>query len=367
MKSTGRIIVSLLICFVLTASAYAQSSPVELQQMVEQLRKTPTDNALREKIIKLATEIKTALAVPLEAERYEGRAQYAFKNAKTETEMLDSAREYLKAVDAAPWVAGYYYDLCTILEKANRPAEAIRACKFYLAATSDGQDASAVRKRVAGLDFALERKRDAFARRQDCNDYKALYEAGNRVAVINGLKISVKLISSLYGGVWRNQLMLNWTRPSGNIMTQRYNLDPVDKTLQLEDSVPGAPYYRLTIASNGRITFGSSGSPQAEVVTSIAELHQLRNAQLNGCYITTKGGKFFVELAQGGPRKTNDGGLVAGNMYFEADCSGNLLGEKPGWFPAVFISYSDKAVVFDLASADACLKSSSNQLGWLSP
>ncbi len=51
--------------------------------MVEQLQKTPADNALREKIIKLAAEIKPAPAVPEEAQRREGRAKFAFKSAKS--------------------------------------------------------------------------------------------------------------------------------------------------------------------------------------------------------------------------------------------------------------------------------------------
>lgn len=138
-------------------STYAESPREQLKQMVEQLQKSPSDNTLREKIIRLAQQLKPAPAVPEEAERFEGRAQFAFKNAKSPADYLDAAREYEKAVAAAPWVSGYYADLCTIYEKAEKYAEAKKSCEFFLASSPSAQDASDVRKRIAGLEFAIEK------------------------------------------------------------------------------------------------------------------------------------------------------------------------------------------------------------------
>ena len=42
---------------------YAESTPEQMVQMVEQLRRDPTDDALREKIVKLAQELKPTPAV----------------------------------------------------------------------------------------------------------------------------------------------------------------------------------------------------------------------------------------------------------------------------------------------------------------
>ncbi len=357
----------------------AQSPREQLQQLALQLRANPSDNALRERIVGLGLQVKPKPAIPSEAERFDGRAQYAFKSAKSEADMLEAAREYLKAVDAAPWVADYYFNLCAILEKANRPAEAMRACRFYLSAAPDAQDASEIRKRIAGLEFALERSRSTITRRRECVEWADMYETGGKVAVINGRRISAKLISTLYGGVWRNQLLLSdtTTRPQVNTM-QRWDLDPMDKTLQHDDRVAGSPWFRLTIARDGRITFGGSGSTQAEIVTSISELQQMRNEQMNGCALVVKGGKFFAELLQGGPAVPNDGAKVAGRLYFESDCEGKLLGDKPGWFPAAYVPHpqipgvtseqaSPAAQGFLRASADACRQASSDRLGWLAP
>ena len=58
MKTVSKLIIFIFTLLALAASAYAQSPREELQQMVEQLQKTPNDNALREKIIKLGAEIK---------------------------------------------------------------------------------------------------------------------------------------------------------------------------------------------------------------------------------------------------------------------------------------------------------------------
>ena len=147
----------LILMALFTTENYAQSPREQLQQMVERLQKNSADFALREKIIKLAQELKPAPAVPEEAERFEGRAQFAFKSAKSPVDYLDAAREYEKAIAAAPWVPGYYSDLCTIYEKAEKYAEAKKNCEFFLVSSPSAQDASDVRKRIAGLEFAIEK------------------------------------------------------------------------------------------------------------------------------------------------------------------------------------------------------------------
>ena len=370
MKPTGRLIVFILTFLALAASTFAQSPREELQQMVEQLQKTPTDNALREKIINLASTLKPAPAVPPNAEQFEGRAQYAFKTAKSEAEMLDAAREYMKAVEAAPWVAGYYFDLCAILEKASRPAEAIRAGKLYLIAAPAAPDASDMRKRIAGLEYAVERMGAHMRSRTECTYFSDLYETGAKVANFGNLKISVKLISPMYGGVPKNQLQIRVITSGDSPYGKRKNLDPVDETFRLEDRVEGTPWYRLTINRDGRVTFGSAGAAQAEIVTSIAELHQLRVDQMKRCNVVKNNGKYYVELGQGGiPKSSVDGALVAGHQMFSSDCSGTLLGDKPGWLPEVFVPPGEVALQgFSLALASDCAQSAGGgSLGWLTP
>ena len=49
MKSSRKLIILIFTLLALTASAYAQSPREQLQQMVEQLQKTPNDNAFHER------------------------------------------------------------------------------------------------------------------------------------------------------------------------------------------------------------------------------------------------------------------------------------------------------------------------------
>jgi tetratricopeptide (TPR) repeat protein len=77
------------------------------------------ERRLREKVIKLVLKLDPPPTVPTEAIRYEGRAEAAVKNARTSTDYTEAANEYRKALQLAPWVAHYYFNLGIILEKAG--------------------------------------------------------------------------------------------------------------------------------------------------------------------------------------------------------------------------------------------------------
>jgi tetratricopeptide (TPR) repeat protein len=156
-KSTSKLIIFALSFLGLAVGAHAQSPREQLTQMVEQLQKAPNDNALREKIIQFAPTLKPSPAVPDAAVAFEGRAQFAFRSAKSDTDFLVAAQEYEKAVAAAPWVPGYYSDLCTIYEKAGKYVEAKRHCGFYLIGLTDPTQMTDAKRRIAGLEFGIEK------------------------------------------------------------------------------------------------------------------------------------------------------------------------------------------------------------------
>ena len=161
MKTTNKLIIFIFTFLVLATTAHAQSPREQLNQMVQQLQKNPNDNALREKIIKLGAQLRPA--VPEEAEKYEGRAKFAFKNAKSTDDYADAAKEYEKAVQAAPWIPGYYSDLCTIYEKAGQYVEAKRNCEIYVKTLADRSQISETRQRIAGLEFGIEKTKQQTA------------------------------------------------------------------------------------------------------------------------------------------------------------------------------------------------------------
>src|SRR5688500_367571 len=126
MKSTSKLIIFFITCFALTASAYAQTPREELKQMFEQLQKTPKDNALREKIVKLAVEIKPAPAIPEEAERRMARGGAAFKSATPASDYQDAVKEFEQATLAAPWYGDAYFNLGVAQDKAGNYEAALR-------------------------------------------------------------------------------------------------------------------------------------------------------------------------------------------------------------------------------------------------
>ena len=92
------------------------------------------------------------------------RAQFAFRSAKSEGDFLAAAQEYEKAVAVAPWVPGYYADLCTIYEKAGKFEDAKRHCGFYLIGLTDPAEITNVKRRIAGLEFGIEKANSPQAR-----------------------------------------------------------------------------------------------------------------------------------------------------------------------------------------------------------
>lgn len=150
-------LVFVLALFAVSASAHAANPREELKQLTAQLQSNPADTALREKVVKLARTMKPAPALPEEAEKYEGRAIFAFKNAKSTDDYADAAKEYEKAVQAAPWIPGYYSDLCTIYEKAGKYVDAKRNCEIYVRTLSDPRKISETKQRIAGLEYGIEK------------------------------------------------------------------------------------------------------------------------------------------------------------------------------------------------------------------
>jgi tetratricopeptide (TPR) repeat protein len=130
----------------------------QLQQLTTQLQNSPNDEALREKIIALALTLSPKPATPIGATQAEGAAEYAFKNAKTNSDYSDAAKQYEKALLLAPWLAADYFNCGVAHEKAGENKEAIRSFNLYLLAAPNADDAQAVNKRIGGLQYAEQRR-----------------------------------------------------------------------------------------------------------------------------------------------------------------------------------------------------------------
>ena len=155
--------------------AQAQSPQDTFKQYVADLQKNPNDNALREKIIKLALTLNPKPAASQDVAMHEGAAEYAIKHAKTAADFADAAKEYEQALLLAPWLAADYFNCGVAYEKAEQYDAAVRNFNLYLVAAPGAKDTNDVLKRIGGLEYAghkaaKESSPEVVAERKQNND-----------------------------------------------------------------------------------------------------------------------------------------------------------------------------------------------------
>lgn len=152
----------LLIFWVLLSNvAYAESLPEQLNQMVEQLQKSPNDIALREQIIKLAQKLKPVPVIPEEARRHFVKAVTLQKEAKNSEDYDLPIQEYQQALLLAPWWSDAYYDLSSAFELKQQYVEGIQNLKLSILASPEGPDARAAQDKVYALEAKAEKNAQA--------------------------------------------------------------------------------------------------------------------------------------------------------------------------------------------------------------
>lgn len=151
------LMVFFILLVILVSIPQAQSPHETLTQYISDLQKNPTDNALREKIIKHAQTMKTAPSIPEEAERFMVRGAAAVKNAKDSNDFKDAVNEFEKATLAAPWLASAYYNLGIARDKAGMYSDAIKSLKLYLLASPNASDTKVVKNLIYEIEYKQEK------------------------------------------------------------------------------------------------------------------------------------------------------------------------------------------------------------------
>ena len=134
----------------------AQSPQEQMLQLVAQLQKSPTDNALREKIIKLAVAMKPAPEIPEDARRPFVRGNTAIKTASGPDDYANAIKLYQDALLIAPWWADAYFNLARGQELHQEYDAAIQSVKFFLMTSPSAADARDSQDHI----YALEELRD---------------------------------------------------------------------------------------------------------------------------------------------------------------------------------------------------------------
>lgn len=136
--------------------AKAYSNTRELKQYVEDLRKNPADQALREKIIKMVNRMKRQPRTPEEAERGMARGTAFAQRASDNAGYMKAIAEYETAANAAPWLALPYYNLGVVQEMAGMFTQAIRSLKLYLLAAPRAKNTRDVKNKIYALEAEVE-------------------------------------------------------------------------------------------------------------------------------------------------------------------------------------------------------------------
>lgn len=159
---------SALAALVLNAEAQPSNPRETLGQYIADLQESPGDSALREKIIKLAKEIKPAPEIPEEARRHFVRAVTAQKAATTAAGYELAISEYEHALLIAPWWPEAYFNLGTALELTGRFDKATDALRLYLLSGPSQGEARAAQDKI----YAIEASKE-LARRQAITEAEA--------------------------------------------------------------------------------------------------------------------------------------------------------------------------------------------------
>jgi ankyrin repeat protein len=126
-------------------------NPHELfEQLFKQLNDKP-HKSTRRLIIKLASELKPAPAIPEEARKYFVEGTAIVKAAKNPAQQAIAAQSFTEALKIAPWWGDAYYNLGVAQELAEKYDEAEQAFNFYLLSNPSETEKREVQDRIYGL------------------------------------------------------------------------------------------------------------------------------------------------------------------------------------------------------------------------
>ena len=151
MKTISKLLIVVFTVMALATSVYALSPREQLKQMVEQLQKTPADNVLREKIIKLAAGIKPAPTIPEEAREPFVMGATVLKKAGDPAAASKAVDLFTLSLNIAPWFADAYYNRAIARETAGQYESAIDDLKLYLEFKLTGSERREAQDRIYSL------------------------------------------------------------------------------------------------------------------------------------------------------------------------------------------------------------------------
>lgn len=150
----------IVLCLAFTTNVFADTPSVEFKQAVELFQKSSNDDALRERIIKLSRELKSAPAIPEDARRSFVRGNSALSDAKVQEDYARAQRRYEEALVIAPWWGDPYFNLAKAQELQKDFSGAVHSLKFFLLTSLSPDEA----RKTQDYLYVLEDKQEKIAR-----------------------------------------------------------------------------------------------------------------------------------------------------------------------------------------------------------
>jgi hypothetical protein len=318
---------------ILLAASTTGNSAGDIQKLLTEFKGHSENEELRAAIINLALKQRSIIAP--DAEAAAGRGTYIFKNAKSPDEVLSAAKEYLAAIEAAPWVANYYFNLCTVLEKTPYTQQAVHACKLYLVAAPDASDAGAVRQRIAGLQYAADRdkaqmkQRTRFIGTVSLDD---LYRSGGISGTVSGSNVVLKLFVDWSASPPKYQAYAGCFKSDG-VKGGTHDLVSTDTWFSFCNH---AFNLHLLIKPEGEGFVEMSDSNGGSLRATLNELFSAKQKTMSQSLLFSangdRGDQFYIPYSQGGNDMKH-----AGFAMYASDCNGDILKKDPRALPDDFI------------------------------
>ncbi len=184
--------------FALVSVAHAQSPREQLDQLVQQLQKKPSDNALRKQIIKLAQENKPAPAIPEEARAAFVEGTAIAQGAKDASQQKIAVQSFNEALKRAPWWGDAYYNLAIAQELAGQFDAAQVSLELYILTNPGEKEAREAQDRIYAINA---KKKLAQASAVEAKQTKQAEQNSPETAAAREQKI----LDSMEGMVWKGK------------------------------------------------------------------------------------------------------------------------------------------------------------------
>lgn len=179
------------------------ASRTEFDQLVQQLQAKPSDNGLRERVIKMSLELKPAPAIPEPARAAFFEAAGITKAATDPAQQKMAVKSYQDALKFAPWWGEAYYNLAVAQELAGQFEGAKATLKFYLLTQPGEKEAREAQDRIYALNGKIKVA--------DSKKTAPAQSAGSRSqpATTTGATDEKKALAALEGAIWLSPTFLN--------------------------------------------------------------------------------------------------------------------------------------------------------------